>query len=106
MYCLLYSSIDATFTEGIMRYVNDSPRKFANCEMKIIEQGGRPYLCLRSLGKGIKKGTELRYNYGDASSLWWRKKVRSAYFQYLIRKVHTFKIAAFLPPPPSKLSTP
>ena len=41
--------------------------------MKVVEKDKRPYLCLKALSL-IKKGTEIRYNYG-LKSLWWRGKV-------------------------------
>ena len=64
-------SIDATLYDGLGMFVNDSP--VGNCSMKVVEKNNIPYLCLKSI-KFIKKGTELRYNYG-ATGLWWRGKV-------------------------------
>lgn len=57
------------------RYVNDGENgKEANCEMKVVEDKGRPYLCLFATCD-IAPDTQLRYDYGDrADNMWWRKK--------------------------------
>ena len=66
--------MDATFTDGLGRYVNDSSNRHANCMLKALMFHGQPHLCLKAT-KSIKKGTEIRYNYG-VSSLWWRKQTQ------------------------------
>ena len=74
MVCNVLYSIDATYTNSLCRYVNDS--KKGNCVMKKLSQDGEPRLCLFAVS-GIKKGDELRYNYGeDSTKLFWRNKVR------------------------------
>ena len=62
----LCSSVDATFNDGIGKYINDSP--IPNCIVKVIEQKGKPHLCLKSL-KYITEGSEFRYNYGVKAAL-------------------------------------
>ena len=76
-------SVDATFTDGIGKYINDSP--VPNCSMKIVVRMEKPHLCLRSL-KYIKEDTELRYNYG-VKGLWWRGKVMLKYICALNRQI-------------------
>ena len=69
----LYFSYDATKTESLGRYVNDS--KYANCIMERIMLKGKPYLCLFAK-EDLEDGIELRYSYNDKpKNLWWRKNV-------------------------------
>jgi len=53
------------------RFVNDSPKRFANAAPKVMFVGGKPRVLLFAI-KTITVGTELRYNYGGGS-LPWRK---------------------------------
>jgi hypothetical protein len=71
-------SIDASESERLARYVNDSPRQFANCIAKPTLVDGRPHVVLSAL-KNIEAGTELRYDYGRGN-LPWRKVGISIYF--------------------------
>ncbi|XP_065651864.1 uncharacterized protein LOC136079650 isoform X2 [Hydra vulgaris] len=66
-------SIDATLDHHLARYVNDS-KKYPNSKMIKIIVGGKPFLCLFALCD-IESGTELRYDYQDDKSVWWRKQV-------------------------------
>ena len=68
------NSIDATYSTSIGRYVNDSPKKYANCTMKMVLLDEIPRLILKAT-KDIPPNMELRYDYGDRRSLHWRKKV-------------------------------
>lgn len=63
--------MDATFTDGFGKMVNDSGR--ANCKMKVVVVDGQPKLCLFA-NKPIEKDTELRFDYG-VKDLPWRKYV-------------------------------
>ena len=64
--------IDAIESTCIIKYVNDSPKRYANCQMRRIDING-PALGLFAV-KEILVGQELRYPYGDdPEKLWWRK---------------------------------
>ena len=68
-------SIDATFSDGLGRMVNDC--RTGNSKMKKVMVDGKPHLCLFAT-KQIKPRDEILYNYGDdPSKLFWRKKVTS-----------------------------
>jgi len=54
-------SIDATATDRLARYVNDSPPAKINCKVERKMFGEIPHLCLFAI-KDIDAGTELRYN--------------------------------------------
>ena len=72
-------SIDATKTESLCKFVNDSTN--GNCKMRQIYDGDQPFLCLFATDD-INVGTELRYDYGDSSEkLWWRNEVRKYYLK-------------------------
>jgi SET domain-containing protein len=64
--------LDATFSSGLGRLVNDSEAKDANSQMRKIVIQGQPRLIL-SAKRNIKKGEELRYDYG-VKDLPWRKQ--------------------------------
>lgn len=68
----IFISIDATYSTGLGRLVNDSPRARANATMKKIVIDNQTYLCLFATCN-IPSSTELRYDYG-ASDLHWRTK--------------------------------
>ena len=68
-------SLDATNSRRIGRYINDSSRAYINSSMKKVIVNNQPKLCLFAL-KEIDEGTEIRYDYGEPSSvLPWRKEV-------------------------------
>ena len=69
-------SIDSTFSGSIVRYINDTPKRYANCKIEKIINQGRPHLILVAK-KDIPVNTELRYCYGDTRNLWWREQVVS-----------------------------
>lgn len=62
-------SIDATDVECLAKYINDSPKRYANCIAKPTLIDGGPHVLLFAK-KDIKMGTELRYDYGGASKPW------------------------------------
>ena len=70
-YYIFCFSIDATRCHRLARYVNDSPKKFANCSPKPLLIAGEPHVVLFAI-KDIDVGMELRYDYGGGS-LPWRK---------------------------------
>ena len=72
--------MDATNTECLAKYVNDSPK--GNCVMKKILVHDEPFLCL-FVTCNIPAGMELRYGYGDPKkvNLWWRNNV--SFFVFL-----------------------
>ncbi|XP_057302831.1 N-lysine methyltransferase KMT5A-like [Hydractinia symbiolongicarpus] len=61
--------IDGTHSHQLGRFVNDSEN--GNCVMKKVVIDGVPHLALFA-SENLKKGVELRYDYGDSESLWWR----------------------------------
>lgn len=63
-------SIDGTESSGLARYVNDSPKRFANCSAKVVVVDGQPHVILLAV-RDIIAGTELRYDYGG--DVPWRK---------------------------------
>lgn len=67
-----YCSIDATFSEGKGKMVNDERAIKANCSMRAINIDGSHHLCLFAK-QDISCGNELRYDYG-VPGLPWRKK--------------------------------
>ena len=79
----LFASFDATNTECLARYVNDSAS--GNCTMRKIIVEGKPYLCLFAT-TDIPAGTELWYSFGDPKkvNLWWRNDVRLLFTYYCI----------------------
>ncbi|XP_067040063.1 N-lysine methyltransferase KMT5A-A-like isoform X1 [Acropora muricata] len=64
--------IDATFSHGLGRLVNDLPAKKANCKMKKMVVSGKVCLCIFAT-RDIAPNTELRYDYG-LKDLPWRVK--------------------------------
>lgn len=64
-------SIDANadYQHRLARYINDSPKRYANCAPKLRYIGGRPRVLLFAI-KTIASGTELRYDYGGGMLLW------------------------------------
>ena len=71
---LLIFSVDATFSSGLGRLVNDAPSNKVNCNccMRKIKDGKNIYLALYAL-REISVGEELRYDYG-VKDLPWRKQ--------------------------------
>lgn len=69
---LIYS-IDATFSKRKGRFINDGYGGSQNSYMKVVTIRGEPHLAVFAT-KHIKKGEEVRYDYG-VPSLPWREKV-------------------------------
>jgi len=67
----VFCSIDASESERLGKYVNDLPRKEANCVAKAAFVCGLPRVLLFAL-KDITANSELRYDYGG-DNLPWRK---------------------------------
>lgn len=65
--------MDATFSNGLGRLVNDAPLNKSNCNSVIrkVKEGTATYLTLYAL-RDIEIGEELRYDYG-VKDLPWRK---------------------------------
>ena len=73
-----FYSVDATNEVGRLgRLVNHS-RTDANVSTKVMEQNGKPYLCLIAK-KDIQIGNELQYDYGD------RRRVVTNSFPWLAK---------------------
>jgi len=66
-------SIDASTSHEhrLGRFVNDSPKRFANCAPKVKFIDGKPRVLLFAT-KHITVGTEIRYDYAGGN-LPWRK---------------------------------
>jgi len=73
VFCLFPCSIDASSSNRLAKFVNDSPARYANCKVKAMHLDGKPHLILFAL-KTISAGTELRYDYGTGNrTLEWRR---------------------------------
>ena len=66
-------SVDATFSDGFGRMVNDIEPKMANCYMRKIVVNNQPHLALYAK-RNIQKHEELRYDYGLKDLPWRRIK--------------------------------
>ena len=64
-------SIDATNTNCLAKFINDSPSSKANCKIVVVHLAGTPHLCIFAK-RDINMYEELRYDYGCAQ-LEWRK---------------------------------
>lgn len=67
--------IDALLSDIISKFVNDSPKEYANAEIRVLEgkKGEPPMLGLYST-RVINKGEEVRFTYNkEVSDWWWRK---------------------------------
>jgi hypothetical protein len=65
---VLYS-IEASESERLGKFVNDAPRKFANCVAKAVFLQGMLRVLLFAT-KNIPANTELRYDYGGKDLPW------------------------------------
>ena len=85
----MFFSVDATMTEGIGKFVNDSPSP--NAKMKVIYvEENKPRLLLFAITT-ILPNTEIRYDY-QAKGLWWRKKLPKYKRPLFLDVSHTFFI--------------
>lgn len=66
-------SIDGSNSTRLGRFVNDLPRRLANCYTKVVPMNGRPHVLIFA-GKDITVGEELRYDYGGGD-MPWRKVI-------------------------------
>lgn len=71
MLYLLICSIDASRSSRFARFINDSPRRSANCMPKYTLLNGNPHVLIFAT-RDIKVGDELRYDYG-LKNLPWRQ---------------------------------
>jgi hypothetical protein len=71
LHCIFIQSIDGNDEIQLGRFVNDNPRKIANCIAKIHCIQNVPHILLFA-AQDIPVGTELRYDYGGGD-LPWRK---------------------------------
>lgn len=71
----IFCSIDASANERLGKFVNDSPRRYANCTAKAMLIDQQPHVLLFAC-KDIPAGSELRYDYGGGN-LTWRKVCQS-----------------------------
>lgn len=62
-------SIDARNNVRLARYINDAPRKLANCSSKAHVIHGQPRVLFFATCD-ISKDTEIRYDYGVADLPW------------------------------------
>lgn len=67
----MFYSIDASGSERLGKFVNDAPKKVANCVAKAAFVNGMPRVLLYAV-KNIPANMELRYDYGG-KHLPWRK---------------------------------
>lgn len=71
--CIFLCSIDGRHNDRMGRYINDVPKKLANCIVKSAFLCGKARVLIFA-GEQIKKGVELRYDYG-VKDLPWRKVI-------------------------------
>jgi len=72
-FVIMHCSIDATDHERLMKYVNDAPKKSANCRVRPVKFDNRTHILLFA-SKDLPCDTELVYDYGGlAVALPWRK---------------------------------
>jgi len=62
-------SIDGTRSDRLGRYVNDSPRRYANCYPKTVVIDNRQHVIIFA-ATNISTGMELRYDYGGGDLPW------------------------------------
>lgn len=62
MIILFISSIDATNSNYLGKYVNDSPERYSNATMKRVRLKNEIHLCLFA-SKVISIGTEIRFDF-------------------------------------------
>jgi len=67
---LLYS-IDATAVDRLGKFVNDAPRREANCVAKLLMIDSNPHIAIFA-SRDIEPGEEIDYDYGG-KDLPWRK---------------------------------
>jgi SET domain. len=84
---LHYFSIDATLTDCLAKFINDSPDDYANSSMKKVFLDGQPMLVLKAK-RDIEVHEEIRYNYGDKENkMFWRENVSFFYYIYIYPKM-------------------
>ena len=81
----VFFSIDGSENSRIARYINDAPKRHANCLPKAVMLEGKPRLLFFAT-KDIDPYTELRYDYGGKNLPW--QKV--SYHTYYIFGIHVF----------------
>lgn len=79
--------MDATYSAGLGRLVNDAEARIANCLIKKIVINGRPHLAIYAK-RNLSINEELRYDYG-VKDLPWRiqKGINGANY-----KINSFKL--------------
>jgi len=76
----MFFSIDGAENSRIARYINDAPKRHANCLPKAVMLEGKPRLLFfASKDIDIDPYTELRYDYGG-KNLPWRKVSYHTYY--------------------------
>jgi SET domain-containing protein len=86
----LHYSIDATSNSRMGRYVNDSPRKAANCIAKAMIFSGKPRVLLFAL-RDITSGSELRYDYGGGFHPWRKVSDLTFSVRFFLFSIHIEK---------------
>lgn len=74
VFIIYYYNIDATITQELCRFVNDSTTKTNKLLHEDCCFSNTPYLRLFAKND-IEQGKELRYDYGDEENMWWRENV-------------------------------
>ena len=81
---MLFCSIDASESSRLARYVNDEPKRTANCFTKHISVDNKPHVVIIA-ARNINENEAIRYDYGgDSRNLPWRvvsnKLIHAYYF--------------------------
>jgi len=75
----IFCSIDASHGERLGKYVNDAPKKEANCVAKSKFLNGKPCVLLFA-AKDIAPNSQLLYDYGGKELPWRMVRLRNALF--------------------------
>ena len=76
--------MDATNTNRLGKFVNDTTKVYANAKMRQIEISEVPRICLFALSD-LPKEIENRYDY-QAPGLWWRKAMLIVFIVFSFTK--------------------
>lgn len=77
--------MDATFSSGLGRLVNDALPSKANCVMRKIKEGSKMYLALYAR-RDIMMGEELRYDYGVKDLPWRKLSIKGISTKFVVEK--------------------
>jgi SET domain-containing protein len=94
----VFFSTDASNSQRLARFVNDEPRKSANCYAKSFTVNNEPHVVIVA-GRYIVANEEIRYDYGGGiKNLLWRRVSNILQFDFnellCLRKVVSYNYSA------------